>query len=125
VRHGTRCTSCVPLHSPPPPPPSPQVHDEFNFPPEAPVHVSDILRNSLPCPPLPMRPADVDRPATLDTVLKRVDTTALGPDDGAYTHPSWFVWGERFGMHWSHTVREHQNRFFLVRTIVCIRHVVV
>ncbi len=60
------------------------MHDDFNFPPEPPVHVSDILRNALPSPPLPMRPADVDRPPGLDPVLHRINTTPVGPDDGGW-----------------------------------------
>ena len=58
-----------------------QVHDDFNFPPAAPVHMGDILRNSLPSPPLPLRPCDIDRPQGLEAVLRRVNTTTVEPEE--------------------------------------------
>ena len=62
-------------------PPVPQVHDEFNFPPKPPVHMGDILRNSLPSPPLPLRPSDADRPPALEQVLRHINATSVTPEE--------------------------------------------
>ena len=39
------------------------------------------MRNSLPSPPLPLRPCEIDRPSTLEAVLRRVNTTTVDPEE--------------------------------------------
>lgn len=45
--------------------------------------MGDILRNSLPSPPLPLRPCDADRPQGVEAVLRRVNTTTVEPEESA------------------------------------------
>ena len=48
-----------------------QVLHEYNTPPVEPLRLVDILRESLPLPPLPPRPAAADRPQGLDHIVRR------------------------------------------------------